>query len=381
MKELSIEEKAKRYDEAIERYKAKQEYESQKVHEFIEYLFPELAESEDERIRKDIIEAVELHKDFTQVRKEHIYAWLEKQGNLVKYYEDKLDRCACENFNKGYKKALEKQGENNMGISEATKKDLEDNLNKALEKETSESCNEFLDEQGEQKPVFEMKTPEESLGIDSDTYNKIVDECIYGEQNPAAWSEEDEEMCQETIDWFEKKCFPYALESENPARESIKWLKSLKDRAQPQKQEWSDVDKDILFRTIDNLKFLRDTVSKDPYYTVNTIDIEREINWLSSIKDRVQPKQKWSEEDEQVIEDAESWLDMLCSYLKNNSSQYIPVVKEVISKLKSLRPQSQWKPSNGQMLAINTAINVLGKGTINGKYLIELHEQLKKQKQ
>jgi SPX domain protein involved in polyphosphate accumulation len=44
------------------------------------------------------------------------------------------------------------------------------------------------------------------------------------------WSKEDEEMCQETIDWFEKKCFPYALENDNPARESIKWLKSLKER-------------------------------------------------------------------------------------------------------------------------------------------------------
>ena len=45
-----------------------------------------------------------------------------------------------------------------------------------------------------------------------------------------AWSEEDEKMCQETIDWFEKKCFPYALENENPARESIKWLKSIKQK-------------------------------------------------------------------------------------------------------------------------------------------------------
>lgn len=36
----------------------------------------------------------------------------------------------------------------------------------------------WLEKQGEQK----IKTPEESLGIDSDTYNKIVDECIYGEQ-------------------------------------------------------------------------------------------------------------------------------------------------------------------------------------------------------
>ena len=36
----------------------------------------------------------------------------------------------------------------------------------------------WLEKQGEQK----IKTPEESLGIDYDTYNKIVDECIYGEQ-------------------------------------------------------------------------------------------------------------------------------------------------------------------------------------------------------
>ena len=50
-----------------------------------------------------------------------------------------------------------------------------------------------------------------------------------GEQNPT-WGREDERMCQETIDWLEKKCFPYALEYENPARESIRWLKSLKQK-------------------------------------------------------------------------------------------------------------------------------------------------------
>ena len=38
----------------------------------------------------------------------------------------------------------------------------------------------WIEKQCEQK----IKTPEESLGIDSDTYNKIVDECIYGEQKP-----------------------------------------------------------------------------------------------------------------------------------------------------------------------------------------------------
>ena len=40
---------------------------------------------------------------------------------------------------------------------------------------------EKIEKQGEQKPIIEMKSAEESLGIDSETYNKIVDECIYGD--------------------------------------------------------------------------------------------------------------------------------------------------------------------------------------------------------
>lgn len=42
----------------------------------------------------------------------------------------------------------------------------------------------WLEKQDEHKPVIEMKSAEESLGIDSDTYNEIVEECIYGEQKP-----------------------------------------------------------------------------------------------------------------------------------------------------------------------------------------------------
>ena len=86
----------------------------------------------------------------------------------------------------------------------------------------------WLEKQGEQKPAFEMITPEESLGIDSDTYNKIVDECIYGEQKPAEWSEEDETVLDNLI---------YALENDrigNNRDEYVEYLKSLKDRVQPQ---------------------------------------------------------------------------------------------------------------------------------------------------
>ena len=64
----------------------------------------------------------------------------------------------------------------------------------------------------------------EKLGVDTNQNSSSITE-----QN-LTWSEEDEAMCQETIDWFEQKCFPYASEEENPAKRSIGWLKSLKQR-------------------------------------------------------------------------------------------------------------------------------------------------------
>ena len=81
--------------------------------------------------------------------------------------------------------------------------------------------------QGAQKPTIEMKSAEESLGIDSETYNKIVDECIYGDdkQNPT-WREEDEHRINRLIAYFEDK------ESFTAEDDIVyaNWLKSIKDR-------------------------------------------------------------------------------------------------------------------------------------------------------
>ena len=68
-------------------------------------------------------------------------------------------------------KSLEKQCET------YTKRDVDDAYIEGMA-----SAKRELEKQDEQKPTIEMKTPEESLGINSDTYNEIVDECIYGEQ-------------------------------------------------------------------------------------------------------------------------------------------------------------------------------------------------------
>ena len=54
MKELSIEEKAKAYDEALE--KSKRLYEQGTITESLCYVFPELKELENEKIRGAIID-------------------------------------------------------------------------------------------------------------------------------------------------------------------------------------------------------------------------------------------------------------------------------------------------------------------------------------
>jgi len=94
MKELSIEQKAKRYDEILVRAEGanlpyyKEDIMS-KVKEFVDYLIPELKEKEsenaDEKVRKALIKLVTNHAsmDLFIEYDIHLYEaidWLEKQG-------------------------------------------------------------------------------------------------------------------------------------------------------------------------------------------------------------------------------------------------------------------------------------------------------------
>jgi hypothetical protein len=85
MKELSIEQKAKRYDEA--KYIMKEYLESGNAgviaENTIRKAFPELMESEDERIRKDIVtylKSILSNKKYGDKFIESWISWLEKQG-------------------------------------------------------------------------------------------------------------------------------------------------------------------------------------------------------------------------------------------------------------------------------------------------------------
>ena len=100
MKELSVEEKAKRYDNMFERLK--EMYNNNKTNVvarlICERYFPELKESEDERIRKKLVQFFKEkdEEDFEEwVPKAKVLAWLEKQGEQKTV--DEIAKEVCKN--------------------------------------------------------------------------------------------------------------------------------------------------------------------------------------------------------------------------------------------------------------------------------------------
>lgn len=107
---MTIEQKTQRYNEALER--AKKLYEQGTITEILSYVFPELKESEDERIRKYLISFVKLNSgvNLPPEDAEQILAWLEKQGKQKptdklepKFHEGEWivwkDKCYKVNYN------------------------------------------------------------------------------------------------------------------------------------------------------------------------------------------------------------------------------------------------------------------------------------------
>lgn len=103
-----------------------------------------------------------------------------------------------------------------------------------------------------------------------------------GERKPA-WSEEDEHRAEDTIYFLDTAKKHYASTVELDA--CIDWLKSLKDKVQPQpqpKQDWSEEDEHTLQGVIDEIQANK---SQAPDYDFETYD--RFLSWLKSLKQRI----------------------------------------------------------------------------------------------
>lgn len=104
------------------------------------------------------------------------------------------------------------------------------------------------------------------------------------ETEKSAWSEEDERILNKIQDhlrefYVDKKGYPYVAEPDSPEMMENNWLKCIKNRVQP-KQEWSEEDE---HRVGDTIYFL-ETAKK---HYASDVELNACIDWLKSLKDRI----------------------------------------------------------------------------------------------
>ena len=335
MKELTIEEKAKRYDRTIERAKITLDCcgsTSIATKNTIYDILPELKESEDEKVRKWIIDDIRCNMDneplenseYKKQAKKAI-AWLIKQGEPTDINPSEFDL----RLNK-----LIKQFET------LPKEELASSLSFYLNVVQNDGTYKADEKKGEQKPT--------------DTCDSLI---IKSKEFPAS----------------EKRDFGYFNEPTDKVEQKF------------HEGDWVVVstakgDRVVQIASVE--------YSKDGYPSY----ITTEGRWFGNVtkarlltdKDAeivilpesrvIKSKSPWSEEDEQIILSIEQVMN--CASLLN-------IVPEKVDKirtwLKSLEQRIEWKPSDEQMKALHD-LNLTGNISYagQGQVLIELYNDLKK---
>lgn len=168
-------------------------------------IIPKLRESEDEKIRKEIIDFLELpHPQFVGKRDhEKWIAWLEKQGTPAKLSEEEQNRfakgvltsCAMSFIN--YLDAHKYEGK--MCVSNGECEDIENAFHNAMWDRLHRYYCKYIEKQGEQKSIDNL-TPQEAMDI-------AVEKC-FNEQKPVDNAEpklnesEDEKIRKVLVGYF-----------------------------------------------------------------------------------------------------------------------------------------------------------------------------------
>lgn len=333
MRELSIEEKAKAYDKAIERandiLKGYNPKEGSKA--TINYIFPELEENKDDKVRKELINYLKYRCNSTTLSgeerecKEWI-AWLEKQDEKEFTF-------------KSIPRLLEMIEPTDRAKSYCQK--LIDSLVKEGYIADAKIVGECLKQMNGEKVAMAVMDKKPVIIIPK---FRVGDEIATKNEESLTITRIDEEgywsndlfICN-----FDSECV-WDLVKQKP----VEWK-------QENVEELSDFENAMMHI---GGSFFGKNAGLDPN---DTAAIKEQAELLLELT----PKTEWSEEDENTISDAEVWLDTLCDYLKDSSSAYIPDVRVIISKLKSLKgrilPKQKWSEEDESMYT--RTLGILGK--------------------
>lgn len=196
---------------------------------------------------------------------------------------------------------------------------------------------------------------------------------------PELKESEDERIRKELIAMVKLSCT-----NGDDADKKIAWI----ERQVEQKPAWSEEDEMFVHGLIRGLAAKRD-IHRHTTFSSDCIDITETINWLESLKNRVQPqeKQEWSKEDIDMID----WLIRCCEKeheeLCNDKYGHQDIVSDLkrdcrkkwdwIESLKNkVVPQNRWKPSEEQMEALYEETQKSDR--IRDVRIVSLYEDLKK---
>ena len=409
MKELSIEEKAKRYDdEAIERARRRHDNDGLTLEQYktIDIIFPELKESEDERIRKWIRKELEskyvVDNIVNNVMADKALAWLEKQGNLMKALQEankKIGELVEENY------YLKEQGEQDMIPLNKAIKFLDEQFVNDKDEVTGEPFINFqnygsfketfisyfkrkmLEKQSEHKPtdkvepkfkigdwvvfknrhqsIYQVEKIEDGCYILRHTHGGTFRVCILHDESLRLWAIQDAKdgdvLCCKS-GWT---CIFKALDNHTNNFSSYcfmdndKWFCNIGSECHTLDKAFIKAYNREIYPATKEQRDLLFQKMKEAGYEWD--DVKKELKKIE------QKPLEWSEEDENK-------LNRLIAYFEDRESFSAEDDLFYSNWLKSFRPQNRWKPSDEHYELEEFAKIVRGNLTGISKAVQELFE-------
>lgn len=400
MKELPIEEKAKAYEEALKQIKECTPDENGFVTIYPQEIFPELKESEDERIREELKHYLEVRRcqtndDEEYINCNHFLAWLEKQAeqksidNLTQ--QEAMDIAVAKCFEQGEQKPADKV-EPKFKVGDWVVCEVTGSIYQidCIEILNNHKCGYHLANDGyissdevNHYYLWTIQDAKDGDVLDANgapfIYKKHDKDYVYfycginlaGEFIEAnesdTWNNNNKvyPATKEQRDLLFQKMHEAEYEWDAEKKELIK----IKQTPVIIIQKFKVGDKVYAIKT--GFECTIESIDEETYYGDTTnFDIKDQDNWKL-----VEQNPAWSEENEELMK----WSIINLTELKDRFGEEYGKVGDCIDWLKSLRPQNRWKPSEEQIMALESATENCAYSGYQD-YLRELIEQLKKLK-
>ena len=177
---------------------------------------------------------------------------------------------------------------------------------------------------------------------------------VFSEQKPV-WSEEDEDAMGMAIIALENMYDPNSPNDTYagytmPFNKAALRLRALRERPCTE-NEWCEDDEKMIRGLI---AICDEWATSHSFYPIENCDMEKLKNWLNLLKERVQPKQEWSEEDEGNLKNV-LWAIQKVRDTTEDVHE-LDIMQYAEDWLKSLKERYGWRPSEEQMDALYTYI-------------------------